>query len=292
MSAAPPPSGGPSLFVIALTDDLFLTPRLEDAVRRVGGRLLLVDRPESLGAAGPPSRRSVPLTEPLDGPDASLLRRLVEDRPALLLVDTVCTGIPWARWIQVLKTSAATRRIPVAAFGPHVGRENLALAREMGADHVLPRGQLQAWLSRFLAEAVEHRAAAAVELGCDRAMSEAAQRGVVLVQAGEYFEAHEALEQAWMAEHGRGGDVYRALVQVAVLYLQITRDNYRGAIKMLLRMRQWLDPLPERCRGVDVAALRRNLQALQAELEARGPQDIHEFDRGLLRPIPLVSSDG
>ncbi len=291
MSAAPSTSGRPVPFVLALTDDLFLAPRLEDLITRAGGRVSLVGDPQDLGASGSPAPRAVSLTEPLDGPDGVLLRRLIDDRPALLLVDTTCTRIPWARWVQVVKTSAATRRIPVAAFGPHVGVENLALAREMGADVVLARGQLSAWLSEFLTEAVDRRATAAEAFDCDRALSEPAQHGLRLVRAGEYFEAHEALEQAWMAESGGGREVYRALLQVAVLYLQITRDNYRGALKMLLRMRQWLDPLPERCRGVDVAALRGNLEILQGELEARGPKDIHQLDRSLLRPIPLVPLD-
>jgi len=274
-----------------LTDDLFLVPRLEDTVRRLGGRLQTVGRPQDLGSEGEPAARPIPLTEPLDGPDAHLIRQLVDDRPTLLLVDTACVGLPWARWLQVIKTSAATRRIPTAAFGPHVEKENLERARELGADFVLPRGQLQAWLFRFLSEAIDRRSSAEAERDCDRALSDAARSGVELVRAGEYFEAHELLEQAWMAEAGRAGELYRALVQVSVLYLHVTRENYRGARKMLLRVRQWLDPLPESCRGIDVAALRRQLEEVRVELERRGPRGIPQFDRRLLRPIPLVSAE-
>ena len=161
----------------------------------------------------------------------------------------------------------------------------------MGADHVFPRGQLHAWLNHFLTEAAQRAAGSARELGCDQPLSEAGRRGVELIASGQYFEAHEALEHAWLAERGRGGDVDRALLQVAVLYLHISRNNYRGAVKMFLRMSQWLEPLPDRCRGVDVALLRCNLDALRQELDARGPRGIQLLDRTLLRPIPVGPPD-
>jgi hypothetical protein len=49
------------------------------------------------------------------------------------------------------------------------------------------------------------------------------------------------------------GEVYRAVLQVAVAYFQIERGNYNGAAKMFLRLRQWIDPLPDYCRGIDIA---------------------------------------
>jgi hypothetical protein len=73
---------------------------------------------------------------------------------------------------------------------------------------------------------------------------------------------------------------------VAVAYLQIERGNYNGALKMFLRMRQWLDPLPAVCRGVDVAQLRRDARTARQALEALGPGRIHEFERGLFKPVP------
>jgi predicted metal-dependent hydrolase len=78
------------------------------------------------------------------------------------------------------------------------------------------------------------------------------------------------------------------LLQVAVAYLHIERGNYRGAAKLLLRLHQWLDPLPAQCRGVDVDKLKSNLQALQEALDQLGPDNLSALDRGLIRPIPLV----
>jgi hypothetical protein len=54
---------------------------------------------------------------------------------------------------------------------------------------------------------------------------------------------------------------------------------------MFLRLRQWIDPLPETCRGVDVARLRADALAAQAQLQALGPELISEFDRRVFRPV-------
>ena len=106
--------------ILAITADFFLIPKLEDTARALGFRLEVVQKSADLGAEGPPLPRAIPLTEPLEGPDAAFVRSLVERRPALLLVDTTHDGVPWEHWIQTLKTGSATRRIPVVAFGPHV----------------------------------------------------------------------------------------------------------------------------------------------------------------------------
>jgi hypothetical protein len=73
-----------------------------------------------------------------------------------------------------------------------------------------------------------------------------------------------------------------------VAYLQITRHNHSGALKMFLRMRQWLDPLPDECRGVNVAQLRADALAARAALEALGPERIGEFDPALFKPLLLT----
>jgi hypothetical protein len=47
---------------------------------------------------------------------------------------------------------------------------------------------------------------------------------------------------------------------------------------MLLRVRQWLDPLPDICRGINIAQLRRDAQAVHDTLLQLGPERINEFD--------------
>ena len=74
---------------------------------------------------------------------------------------------------------------------------------------------------------------------------------------------------------------------MAVAYLHITRRNYRGALKMFLRLRQWLDPLPDECLGVNVAQLRSDVQITLAALETIGPDRLDEFDLTLLKPVQV-----
>src|SRR5512140_1153034 len=100
------------------------------------------------------------------------------------------------------------------------------------------------------------------EMDCDSPLHPEALRGIALFNAGEYFEAHEALENAWRAESGPIRDLYQAILQVAVTYLHIQRGNYGGATKVAARCKQKLDQWPATCRGVDVDSLRRNLASV------------------------------
>ncbi len=273
------------LFVLALTDDLFLVPRLEDAVHALGGRARIAGRPEELGVRGQAAPRRVPLTEPLEGAAADFLRGIVEQRPALILFDLESKAIPWEEWIQVIKTSAATRRIPVAAFGPHVDHEALARARAAGADLVVSRGELQATLPEIVRAWARPADPAALARGCLEPLSQEARRGLEQLNRKEFFEAHETLEHAWIAETGPGRELLRCLIQVAVAFLQVERGNQRGAQKMLLRVRQWLDPLPSPCRGVDVQALRDQVEALRRALSGAEIPSPEEVIRSVFRPV-------
>jgi hypothetical protein len=261
-----PPGAAPRLpaLVLALTSDLFIVPRLQDVVRALGFEIAVVDRPEGLGASGEASLRAVPLTEPLEGPDAVLMRRLVVRRPALILVDTAGDEIPWERWISTLKTSAATRRIPILLAACRYRR--LVRAGQTGADEVLA-----AHTEPSTAPALGACADLSLEAACLGPLSRGAVRGIEHINAGEYFEAHEELEHAWMEAGESEGYLYRALLQVAVALLQVERRNPRGARKMLLRVREWLDPLPALCRGVDLKAVRAVVAELDRGLESDSP---------------------
>jgi hypothetical protein len=54
---------------------------------------------------------------------------------------------------------------------------------------------------------------------------------------------------------------------------------------MFLRLRQWIDPLPPLCRGVDVARLREDARRVHQALLALGPDQIADFDRSLFKPV-------
>ena len=265
-SAAPSRTAGRPM-VLALTEDLFIIPSLEDAARSSGLELRVVSRPEELGAGGAPLPRPVPLTEPLEGPDAAMVRSLVTSRPVLILVDLTLQAVPWAHWISVLKSGAATRRIPILAFGPHVDEKPLAEAIRSGADRALPRGAFLSDVSGWLESFAARTDVPALETACREPISPLGRQGLELFNQGHFFEAHEVLEHAWMAEGDVAGRLYRVLLQLAVAYHHLREDNRRGASKMLLRIRPWLDPLPDRCRGVDLATVRRLVSELQQALD-------------------------
>ncbi|MCP4417626.1 MAG: hypothetical protein GY805_13460 [Chloroflexi bacterium] len=76
-------------------------------------------------------------------------------------------------------------------------------------------------------------------------------------------------------------------MQVGIAYYQIKRDNFCGAVKMLMRVRQWLEPLPPvcRCRGIDIAKLREDAAQVQAIVTQLGLERIGEFDTAVFQPI-------
>ena len=51
---------------------------------------------------------------------------------------------------------------------------------------------------------------------------------------------------------------------------------------------QWLDPLPDVCRGINVAQLRAEALAARAAMEALGPDRLAEFDLALLKPVQVL----
>ena len=110
-------------------------------------------------------------------------------------------------------------------------------------------------------------------------------RGLELFNAGEFFEAHEALETAWRDEPGAVRELYRGILQIAVAYYHIQRGNYRGASKMFARSRTWLAPFPGQCCGIDLAGLRCDADRVEEMLNRLGPDRLSHFDSGLFRPI-------
>ena len=120
---------------------------------------------------------------------------------------------------------------------------------------------------------------------CSSPLHPQAAEGLRLFNAGEYFEAHEALEDAWNAEQDKVRDLYRGILQIAVVYLHITRQNYNGAVKVYGRSQKWLKGWPENCRGIQVGQLRRDAEAVIAELTRLGIEKISEFDHSLLKPV-------
>jgi uncharacterized protein len=112
---------------------------------------------------------------------------------------------------------------------------------------------------------------------CDDSLHPFARLGLVRFNAEQYWLAHEALEDAWNAEEGIVRDLYRGILQAAVVYHHLRRKNLRGAIKVYERSQKWLGKWDSPCRGVNVAKLRDDLDAAIAEAKALGVENIADF---------------
>jgi predicted metal-dependent hydrolase len=273
-----------SPLILGFVADLYFSVRIEAAAEKLDYRVRWIERAGQVAPEDPQAPRRQ-LAEHLVGPGAALIDQVTQWKPALIIFDLSNTAIPWREWIMLLTSVPATRRIPVICFGSHVDVGTLQAAREAGATAVLARSRFFGELPELIQKYARVPDREAIEAACHQPLSPEALRGLEEFNRGEYFEAHESLETAWMAEESAGRELYRAVLQVAVAYYQIVRGNYNGAAKMFLRMRQWIDPLPDTCRGVDVARLRAEAQEAHQALLALGPEGLAAFDRSLLRPV-------
>ena len=276
--------GQPGPLIVAFVADLMFTTRIAAVADHLGYRVTWIESAAQLGAPDDTLAPESP-GERVQGQSGRLFAHIVDWQPALLLFDLNNAAVPWREWIAALKSAAATRRIPVLCFGPHEDTATMRAAHDAGADAVLARSRFTADMPALFTRYARLPDRAALAEACAEPLSELARSGLAKFNEGAYYKAHDALEAAWVADQGAGRDLYRGILQVGIAYHQIERGNYRGAMKMLLRVRQWLDPLPERCRGVDVAGLRADVARVYAALKALGPDGIAAFDHSLFNRV-------
>ena len=89
-----------------------------------------------------------------------------------------------------------------------------------------------------------------------------------MIRAGEFFAAHEELEDAWRAAETAERDFFQGLVHVAVAWYQAGRGNRVGCERQLEKAQRRLGPYAPQHRGVEVAALLDQLRAAAETVEA------------------------
>jgi len=109
----------------------------------------------------------------------------------------------------------------------------------------------------------------------DDGFESAFEAGVELIRAGEYFAAHEELEDAWRAAPPEERDFFQGLVHVAVAWYQAGRGRKIGTERHLERGLPRLEPFAPAHRGID-------LEPLLAQL-----RELHELG-SLELPAPLL----
>jgi len=100
-------------------------------------------------------------------------------------------------------------------------------------------------------------------------MRAALRAGVAIYNAGEYHAAHDAWEDRWL-DLAAGTDDERllhGLIQFTAALHHARTGNWAGLSGLVESARSYLDGLPADCRGVDLAAVRRYLDALHEDPE-------------------------
>ena len=79
--------------------------------------------------------------------------------------------------------------------------------------------------------------------------------GLDLIRSGEFFAAHEELEDAWRAAEPAERDFFQGLVHVAVAWYQAGRGNRVGCERQLEKAARRLGPYAPVHRGVDIGSV-------------------------------------
>src|SRR5262245_24540247 len=94
------------------------------------------------------------------------------------------------------------------------------------------------------------------------------ERGLKLIRRGDYFEAHEELEDEWRSAPDDERDFLQGLVHVAVAWLHARRGNRAGCERQLAKAARRLDRYRPTHRGVDVDRVLDDVASAHAIVEA------------------------
>ena len=115
-----------------------------------------------------------------------------------------------------------------------------------------------------------------------------AQIGIDLFNRGEFYEAHEPLELAWMETSAPERLLYQGILQIGLAYYQISRGNYRGAMKMFKSAHDHLDSLNDSLLGVNTRRLQEDALLVEAKIRELGEHRISELTGHTYNPIPMI----
>jgi predicted metal-dependent hydrolase len=113
-------------------------------------------------------------------------------------------------------------------------------------------------------------------------------QGIKYFNECEFFEAHETWEELWTEYRGEARRFYQGLIQVAVALHHFGNGNIRGAKKVYLTSRTYLEGYPTQYIGLDLEAFLKQYQICFAEIlasEEEFPQI--EIDPELIPEIHL-----
>lgn len=238
--------------VVVMTRDSVLAEDVVAVTRAGGGRAVVVEGAEALEET------------------------VSQEFPVLILVDGT-TPTDWRGAIRHCKLRPQTKQIPIHLI---VGQADgtLRQAREqLGVDAVWARAPFVAELPQIIDQHLHPPTI--YPAGWDAPLSDLARQGLAEFNRRDYFEQHEYLEAAWVAETRPIREMYQGILQVGLAFLQIERNNWRGALKMFRRGLPKLRGLPDTCQGIALAPFRNAAEQIHAEIATLGPGRLAEFDQ-------------
>ena len=243
--------------VVLIVDDLMFLPRLEDGLRKLGYRPIVA----------------------LNGADLS---RALFTAPVLCIVDLFSRGFDWERLVRMIKgPGKKAAHVPVLGFGPHVDLQLRERALAAGCNAVIARSVIASQLPQLVKK---HKWTVRAD-DCDRAPPPLVLEGLRLFNQGKYFECHEALEDAWVAEPSSIRLMYQGILQIGVACHHIKNKNWRGAMKVLERGVPKAGRFAPACMGINIARLLDDARAIRQELLRLGPDWNGEFNSRLFPTI-------
>jgi hypothetical protein len=88
-------------------------------------------------------------------------------------------------------------------------------------------------------------------------------RAIGLFNSGQFFEAHEVLEEIWRAAPETEKSFWQGLTQIAVAFHHRSVGNTIGAQSLLNRSIRNLSPYPDICGGIQLRSLKVSLENWQ-----------------------------
>ena len=98
-------------------------------------------------------------------------------------------------------------------------------------------------------------------------ISQEAEKGLLLFNQREYYEAHEYFEAAWRQTRHPSREFYRALLQVSGGFYRLTQERPEAAKKFFTHALGWLHDFPSPFLGIDTAELKMQLQKIINAIE-------------------------
>ncbi|MBN2044157.1 MAG: DUF309 domain-containing protein [Anaerolineales bacterium] len=127
-----------------------------------------------------------------------------------------------------------------------------------------------------------------VAAACHKPLHPLAEEGIRLFNQGNYFVAHESLEEAWHQEPDPDRRLYQGILQAGIAYLHARNGNARGVFSMYERCLVWLWPWPDQCRTINVGQLKSDLQRLVDEVKRLNSDHLAHLDQSLFTKIKRV----